>query len=227
MENICKTHPFIAEQCRIPIDIKWDAEIKSEFATISQDSKTVLFFDGLESKGTAAARLSIPVTNGSFYFEFKVGEPLFGTAVMFGLGTEDTRLSYGNYNYVPLIGMDQNGWGLSYKGTIWHNGKYKKFCDAFFDENTCIGMLYHNKKIHYFIDGKYKGVAFDNVDSKGKKLYPMVSSTAADTVVEITTASRLNYSLQDLCAFKVKNIFKNEIHHLDIPRNLIIFLAHF
>lgn len=227
MENTTRTHPLIASKCRIAMDISWDTVTKSEFATISQDSKTVLFFDGLESKGTAGARLTIPVTDGSFYFEFKVGEPLFGTAVMFGLGTEDIRLSFGNYNYVPLIGMDQNGWGLSYKGTVWHNGKYKKFCDAFFDENTCIGMMYHNKKIHYFIDGVYKGVAFENVDSNGKQLYPMVSSSAADTVIELTEACKLNYSLRDLCAFKVKNLFKNDFQKLDIPKSLILFLAQF
>ncbi|RNA10696.1 SPRY domain-containing SOCS box 3-like [Brachionus plicatilis] len=227
MKNIYRTHPLIAPQCRIQMEAKWNTEAKSEFATILPDSKTVLFFDGLESKGTAATRLDMPVTFGSFYFEFTVREPLFGTAVMFGLGTEDIRLSYDDYNYVPLIGMNQNGWALSYKGTVWHNGKYKKFCEPFFEENTCIGMLYHNKKIHYFIDGVYRGIAFDNVDPNGKQLYPMVSSTAADTVIELTTACRLNYSLLDLCAFKVKKLFKDEIQQLDLPKNLIIFLAHF
>ena len=81
---------------------------------------------------------------------------------MIGYGTEDVQLHYENFDYVNLIGKDANSWGLCHKGSIWHNGVYKQFCDPFFEKDTTIGVLLnvYNRTLHYFINGKYLGIAF-------------------------------------------------------------------
>ena len=218
-------HPLIFSCTRNPLNFTWNTNVEnSESLTLSSDSKTVYFFDNLESKGTAGIRTSKPIENGSYYFEILVKEPLFGTAVMFGFGTEDVCLHYKDYNYVHMIGLDENGWGLSHKGTIWNNGIKKPYCEPFFDKDTLIGVLLHDKKLHYFINSVYKGVAFDNVNPNNKKLYPMVSSTATDIELELVCVNQLNFSLQDLCCHKICNYFKDQIDDLALPRSLINYL---
>ncbi|CAF0973064.1 unnamed protein product [Brachionus calyciflorus] len=218
-----KTNVLISTCKKIPLDWKWDEKINSKFISVNSDLKTVVFFEGFESKGTAGIKGNTPIESGSYYYEIKVKENLFGTAVMFGFGTEDITLNYNDYNYCNLIGLDSEGWGLSHKGTVWHDGKSRQFCDAFFEADTLIGILLHDKKIHYFINGQYKGIAFDNVKTN-KKLYPVVSSTAADIELELVNSFRLEYSLKDLCLHKVQNLFKNEIDCLQIPKSLILCL---
>ena len=81
---------------------------------------------------------------------------------MIGFGTGETKLHYDNFDYINLVGKDSNSWGLCHKGTIWHNGVSKKFCDAFFDKDTTVGVFLnlHTKSMHYFLNGYYLGVAF-------------------------------------------------------------------
>lgn len=84
---------------------------------------------------------------------------------MVGYGTEDTKLHYDNFDYINLVGKDSNSWGLCHKGTLWHDGIAKKYCDAFFDKDSLIGVLLNldDKTMHYFLNGYYLGVAFRSV----------------------------------------------------------------
>ncbi len=81
---------------------------------------------------------------------------------MFGVGTANTCLAYDQFDYVELIGKDENSWGLAHTGKIYHEGVGTPFCDAFFDENTVVGMLLdlNEHTFHYFLNGTYLGVAF-------------------------------------------------------------------
>ncbi len=81
---------------------------------------------------------------------------------MVGYGTEETKLHYDNFDYINLVGKDSNSWGLCHKGTIWHQGAFKKYCDPIFDKDSLIGVLLnmHDKTIHYFLNGCYLGMAF-------------------------------------------------------------------
>lgn len=70
---------------------------------------------------------------------------VYGTSVMFGLCTKDQQLHLDEYR--NLIGLDKNGWSLSHKGLIWHNGTYSKYTD-FFPENQplTVGMFFDTKR---------------------------------------------------------------------------------
>ena len=63
---------------------------------------------------------------------------------------------------IPKPGMDDQSWGLSYKGTIWHNGKHQRYCEPFFDTNTKIGMLLnlYTGTLTFYKNGVNLGVAF-------------------------------------------------------------------
>jgi SPRY domain-containing SOCS box protein 3 len=99
---------------------------------------------------------------GVYYFEVLIKEPLYGTAVMIGYGTEDTKLHYDNFDYINLVGSDTNSWGICHKGTLWHNGVSKKFCEPFFDKDNIVGVYLnlHDQSMHFFLNGVYLGLGF-------------------------------------------------------------------
>lgn len=103
-----------------------------------------------------------PVGDGIFYFEVKVNEPLYGTAVMIGFGTAGTRLHYDNFEYVNLIGIDAGSWGLCHKGRLWHGGKSRPYQQPMFDKDNHIGALINtfDKSIRFFLNGNDLGLAF-------------------------------------------------------------------
>jgi SPRY domain-containing SOCS box protein 3 len=100
---------------------------------------------------------------GITYFEVLVKEPLYGTAVMIGVGTSDVHLHYSDFEYVNLVGKDENSWGLCHKGSIWHNNKSTSYCSPFFHKDTIVGVLYdsYKHKLHFFVNHVYMGVAFE------------------------------------------------------------------
>lgn len=171
---------------------------------------------------------------------------------MVGYGTDEVPLHYDNFDYVNLVGKDSNSWGLSHKGTIWHNGVHRRYCEPFFDKDILVGVLLntHDKTLHYFINGVYHGLAFrlllifvkksifrtttiynefsinSQVNLENKKLYPMLSSTATDVELELMGSYKLIYSLQDLCCQKVTKICKN-FDSLPLAKRLIGYLKEF
>ena len=125
-------------------------------------AKECLFICRLFFPLNKAVRGNKPFQNGLHYFEILFKEPLYGTAICIGLGTEDCQLNYENFEYCNLVGKDSSSYGLCHKGTICHNNITKSYCDPFFDKDTVVGVLIDmaKKKIHYFINNNYMGVAF-------------------------------------------------------------------
>ena len=102
--------------------------------------------------------------------------------MMFGVGTKKCRL-YIN-SFVNMIGEDDQGWALSHKGLLWHNGKWRPFTTPFREnETTIIGLLFDSYKgtLTFFKDGINLGVAFTGLHKVANDLYPIVSSTTAKT----------------------------------------------
>lgn len=227
--NAHKFHP-ITNGLKILNEWYWDNESKSECISLSSDHKTAYFFDNpfSISRGTAGCRGSQPVTSGVYYFEILVKEPLYGTAVMIGYGTDEVQLHYENFDYVHLVGKDSNSWGLSHKGFMWHNGKSKHYCEPFFDKDVVIGVLLntYTKTLEYFLDGEYLGVAFRDMNIENKKLYPMISSTATDVELELVNSFKIIYSLEDLCYQSVCRSFK-DYDSLPIAKRQINHLKNF
>jgi len=219
-------HPILSGT-QIEKKWKWDCDSKSECVSLTKNNNNAYFFDNpyTISRGTAGVRGDKPVECGISYFEVLIKEPLYGTAIMIGYGTKDTKLHYDNFDYINLVGKDFNSWGLCHKGTVWHNGNYKKFCEPILEKDSLIGVFFnsHNKTIHYFLNGYYLGLAFTNVNPENKKLYPMVSSTATDIEVEIVNSYQIIYSLQDLCCQAIHQKI-DKYDELPLPKRLIHYL---
>lgn len=80
---------------------------------------------------------------------------------MFGIGTKDARLHANLFR--NLLGEDTNGWGLSHKGLLWHNGTVLHYTKRFKENQpTVIGILFDgiDGTLTYYKDGTCLGVAF-------------------------------------------------------------------
>lgn len=80
---------------------------------------------------------------------------------MFGIGTRNARLHA--HAFTNLLGEDSNGWGLSHKGLLWHDGIGLHYTKKFKEnEATRIGLLFDgiNGTLTYYKDDQCLGVAF-------------------------------------------------------------------
>jgi SPRY domain-containing SOCS box protein 3 len=184
-------------------DWTWSSEFKSPEAILSSDKTSAYFHVDplLESFGTAGVRGKKGFKDGEHYWEVALLEPAYGTSVMIGVCTKQAQLHAGNYNYVNLIGKDATGWGLSYKGTFWHNGVSRQFCPPFFEASTVIGVhlnLYEGT-LSFYINGQFQGVACQGLNLLGEELYPMISSTATGTELQVGLRKCRYFSLQEKC----------------------------
>ena len=68
-------------------------------------------------------------TLSRFYWEINVSQRIFGTSMMFGVGTRSARLHVDAF--VNMLGEDSRSWGLSHKGFLWHAGKQKAYTKPF------------------------------------------------------------------------------------------------
>lgn len=128
-----------------------------------------------------------------------------------------------------MLGEDENSWGLSHKGLVWHKGIWRQFTKPFREnEATTIGLLFDGIKgtLAYYKDGVNLGVAFTDLLSVQDELYPMICSTAAKTEMSLGIARREFISLQDRCRTVILNYIKKEgdIRKLNLPNPLKMYL---
>ena len=73
-----------------------------------------------------------------------------------------TNFLFSSQKNTNSIGMDDQSWGLSYKGTVWHNGTCRQYCEPFYENNTNIGILLnlYAGTLTFFKNGINLGVAF-------------------------------------------------------------------
>ena len=152
--------------------------------------------------------------------------------MMFGVGTKRCRLHADTF--VNMIGEDNQGWGLSHKGLLWHNGQWIQFTKPF-SENTAttVGMLYDAKlgTLTYYRDGHCLGIAFTGLNCIKHKLYPMVCSTAAKTEMTIANQRRDYTSLQDRCREVIlRNLnyeqLCSDLSALNLPSPMMRYILH-
>ncbi|XP_053472436.1 SPRY domain-containing SOCS box protein 3 isoform X3 [Ictalurus furcatus] len=206
---------------------KWDTVSKSPDACVSQCGQAVYFHISplLESEGTAAVRGNevTGFTHGEHYWEIEFLEPPYGTSVMVGVGTQNALLHAADRQFINLIGMDAEGWGLSYKGILWHNGKSKKYTEPFYEINTVIGVLLDCSAgtLTFYRNGENLGLAFSDLNHVSGALYPMVSSTTPETELQLVIRSSRLASLQELCIHTITHCLSpGHIHELPLPTAL-------
>ncbi|CAG9825522.1 unnamed protein product [Phaedon cochleariae] len=119
----------------------WDGRSKSPDARLGGPGSRVAHFHPNWSSGTAGVRGDRVLNNGRFFWELHLSRRIFGTSMMFGIGTKKARLHADSFT--NLLGKDNHGWGLSHKGLLWHGGKWTHYTKPF-RENvpTTIGLLF-------------------------------------------------------------------------------------
>lgn len=207
---------------------RWSRTNKSQEVKLRGKRRKTVYFHPNWSNGTAGVRASQPLSSGRHYWEIRITQRIFGTSMMFGVCTQKARIHADIFT--NLVGEDTESWGLSHKGMLWHNGKWRHLTKPFKENQpTVIGMLYDgsNGTLSYFKDGKFLGVGFDDLPFSGKKLYPVVSSTAAKTEMSLGLQLRGFTNLQDRCrAAIIKQVGrKQDLEELPLPPCIIRYVT--
>lgn len=147
---------------------------------------------------------------------------------MFGIGTKKARLHVSNF--INLIGEDENSWGLSHKGLLWHKGQFAHYTKPFRENQaTTVGVLFDGIEgtLTFYKDGECLGVAFEGLQQIREPLYPMVSSTAAKTEMALVYMKRDFVNLQDRCRAVILEEYKTEtdLKSLYLPPGIKSYIA--
>lgn len=201
----------------------WSSEDKSPSVYLCLNNKVACFYIDpvIESTGTAGVRGTKAFSHGQHYWEVKLSS-VFGTSMMIGVGTKEALLQTADFEFVDLIGRDDQSWGLSYKGKVWHNGQYRSYCEPFYD-STVIGVLLDMDAgtLSYFKNGRSLGLAFTGLCNKASELYPIISSTSTLSEIELCDSTCRYVSLQDQCRMTItKLVGKDQIDYLPLPRGI-------
>jgi SPRY domain-containing SOCS box protein 3 len=140
------------------------------------------------------------LNGGRFYWEITVSKRIFGTSMMFGIGTAKARLHVDAF--VNMLGEDEQSWGLSHKGLVWHKGQHRQYVKCFRENvSTTIGMYFDGilGTLTYYKDGVNLGVAFTGLNEVKEPVYPIICSTAAKTEMSLGVLKRDFLNLQDRC----------------------------
>lgn len=180
------------------------------------------------SSGTAGVRGTRVLNHGRYYWELKVSKRVFGTSIMFGVGTQQARLHVDAF--MNLLGEDENGWGLSHKGLLWHGGRWTYYTKPFQEnEATTVGVLFDGiaGTITYYKDGTCLGVAFKGLNEVKEPLYPIICSTAAKTEMTLSIMKRDFVNLQDRCrAVILKRIHsQSKLGKLNLPTRIREYIS--
>ena len=206
----------------------WKHEENCHDVQLTDPERRTALFHPSWSNGTAGVRGTKTLNQGRYYWEIHVNNRVFGTSIMFGIGTEKARLH--SDNFMNMLGDNCQSWGLSHIGLLWHDGKFRKYTEPFKEcTPTTIGIYFDgiNGTLTYYKDGIDLGVAFSNLDKVTEPLYPIICSSACRTEMTLGSTRREFNSMQDCCrAVILKHMSKKEeIHQLELPRTLKIFIS--
>ncbi|XP_065206660.1 SPRY domain-containing SOCS box protein 3-like [Planococcus citri] len=207
----------------------WNPNCKScDVRIIDKNQKCVLFHPSW-SQGTSAIRGTKMLNNTRSYWEIFIPKGICGTSMMFGIGTERSRL--GSPDYINLIGEDERSWGLSHKGFLCHDGEYKKFCRPFREHlPTTVGLLFDGiyGTLSYFKDDICLGVGFRDLNKIKEPLYPMISSTSAKTIMTLKSTGSEFVSLKDRCRAVILENLKciDDVQKLPLPSKMREYITY-
>ena len=94
--------------------------------------------------------------------------------LMFAVGSKNARIHVDAF--LNILGEDENSWGLSHKGLIWHGGKNKQYIKPF-KENvpTKVGIFFDGNVGNptFYKDNCCLGIAFSGLNKITEPLYPI------------------------------------------------------
>ncbi|XP_017085209.1 SPRY domain-containing SOCS box protein 3-like [Drosophila eugracilis] len=174
---------------------QWDDSENLDVMVLGKD----IVFHHSRSRGTAIVKGKQSLQPGMIhYWEMLAVSPLFGTDVMFGIGTQNLDLGQYDFRYVSGLGLDAHSWGLSYFGRLQHGGKRVSYCHSF-SQGTLIGVYLDRSRGHieFYLNRTSLGVAFTNVPvDPDVKIYPMVCSTAGQSVIRLINCTSVLDTMQ-------------------------------
>nr|XP_023012116.1 SPRY domain-containing SOCS box protein 3 isoform X1 [Leptinotarsa decemlineata] len=176
----------------------WSNADASDNLSILEDSREILFHPTY-SCGTAVVRGRTHFEQNKHHFwEVKMVSIIYGTDMMIGVGTKHTHLSEWTMRFGSMLGIDSQSWGYSYRGRIQHDNLLREY-GLRYGQGTLIGVHLNMYKgtLEYHINRKPVGIAFTQL--KDKELYPMISSTAAQSSMRIICSVSEESTLQMLC----------------------------
>lgn len=206
----------------------WNKNDKSHEVRLYGPKQRIAHFHPNWSNGTAGVRGTRVLNGGRFYWEIHVSQRIFGTSMMFGIGTREARLHVDAF--VNMLGEDEHSWGLSHKGLLWHGGQNKQYIKPF-RENiaTTIGLFFDGVigTLTYYKDGQCLGTAFTSLNEITEPLFPIVCSTAAKTEMSLGLLKRDFQSLQDRCRATILSHLTHEeqIDQLKLPLRIKTFIS--
>ncbi|XP_038066348.1 SPRY domain-containing SOCS box protein 3-like isoform X2 [Patiria miniata] len=227
-------HIPIVLSCKVQkqreLDWLWNEEETSDACVhVLGNSGAQVFFHQDYSCGTAAARGTQPMSQGQHFWEIKMDSPVYGTAMMVGIGTRQIDLTQYSHTFCNMLGSDPNSesCGLSYTGRFYQGGGQGKAYCSKFGQGTVIGVHLDMwfGTLTYYKNGKCLGVATKGL--LGKAWHPMISSTAARSSMCLQTARSFPSSLQFWCCRTLRRAVPTEhnvIEVLDFPPGMRAFL---
>lgn len=203
-----------------PDNWNWSRRERSPEVRLYGNNYQSCLFHPNWSSGTAGVRGTRMLNNSRYFWELHLSKRIFGTSMMFGIGTKKARLHADSFT--NLIGEDVNSWGLSHKGLLWHAGSRTNYTKPFRENvHTVVGIFFDGiaGTLTYYKDKKCLGVAFRNLDKIKEPLYPIICSTAAKTEMVLTTTRRDFINLQDRCRCTILKSIKRkqDLEELCIP----------
>ncbi|CAD5221824.1 unnamed protein product [Bursaphelenchus okinawaensis] len=172
--------------------------------------------------GTASAFGNYPLTSSTVcYWELRVPY-IYGTSVMFGIGSLGTPIKLAN-QFDNLLGLN-GSYGLSHKGILYHNEEERVYCKEFEENQEAVVGVYFNgpkRQLSYYYNGTGLGVAFEDLNLD-EVMYPMVSSTARKcTFILQKQYSNADVTLRSICkrfvVEKLENSPIEHVHQLGLP----------
>jgi SPRY domain-containing SOCS box protein 3 len=192
---------------------KWKHEPQQTYNHVVVWDDNVLFHPTW-SEGTVAVRGDTPLNDGCRYFwEIALSDRVFGTSMMFGIGTVNAPLF--KPKYLNLLGCNSESWGLSYRGLICHNGHETLYTETIpSNQPMTIGVLFDGQfgTLKFYKNYEDLGVAFSDIPLT-EPLYPMISSSAHKT--EMSLQRMLKYSFTSLKAISIVKVVKQLAHPQD------------
>ena len=206
----------------------WNRNDKSDEVRLCGPKYRVARFHPDWSSGTAGVRGTRVLNGGRFYWEINVPQRIFGTSMMFGIGTKVARLHVDAF--VNMLGEDDNSWGLSHKGLLWHGGRSKQYVKPFVENiATTVGLYFDgvSGSLTFFKDKVCLGVAFTGLQEVKEPLFPIICSTAVRTEMALGVLRREFHSLQDRCRASILSRLtaKEQIDSLGLPVRVKHFVS--
>ncbi|CAK1551348.1 unnamed protein product [Leptosia nina] len=167
----------------------------SSWVLLSDDKRQVTFHP-FYSSGTAVAKGDTPfLHNNHYYWEIKILTETYGTDVMIGVGTNKVNMTDSHFEFMSLLGRDEESYGLSYTGAVRHNAMSSKDSPGFC-KGSIVGVRLDMWRgtLEFYLNRKAQGVSFYNL-RRHPILYPMASSTAAQSSMRLIYAASWRASL--------------------------------